>query len=293
MAEERLIDTDKDKKYRIRKNADGEDELFIDESVDEEQTEEVTFMVEDEANEAEEPSFSDYSQIEEETKQRTEEAAELIQNARKDCDEERFATAADYLEKAIELDPENGEIYALELVAYTRNFTDFSRVKDAREYIDELKRYTSKQTKEELFAKSSEVLEANIDSLKKSVTELDEENSRQKAIRAKKFVADRSRAISFTVIVLALLFVFAALSIYYFVNIHSVQNNTNLIMAIIFAALAFIALVFTAFILRRLLTACRRVRLNKKNTATKLGRELLAKQADLDAFTAIYEALKG
>ena len=32
MAEERLIDDDKDKKYKIRKNADGEDELYIDDT---------------------------------------------------------------------------------------------------------------------------------------------------------------------------------------------------------------------------------------------------------------------
>ena len=36
MAEERLIDDDKDRKYKIRKNADGEDELYIDDTPDEE-----------------------------------------------------------------------------------------------------------------------------------------------------------------------------------------------------------------------------------------------------------------
>ena len=34
MAEERLIDEDKDRKYKIRKNADGEDELVIDAEAD-------------------------------------------------------------------------------------------------------------------------------------------------------------------------------------------------------------------------------------------------------------------
>ena len=48
MAEERLIDTDKDKKYRIRKNADGEDELYIDDTAEEEQVEEVSFFVDEE-----------------------------------------------------------------------------------------------------------------------------------------------------------------------------------------------------------------------------------------------------
>ena len=46
MAEERLIDEDKDRKYKIRKNADGEDELVIDAEADvEEEFEEVEFEV--------------------------------------------------------------------------------------------------------------------------------------------------------------------------------------------------------------------------------------------------------
>ena len=45
MAEERLIDDDKDKKYKIRKNADGEDELYIDDTEEETVQEEVNFLV--------------------------------------------------------------------------------------------------------------------------------------------------------------------------------------------------------------------------------------------------------
>lgn len=46
MAEERLIDDDKDRKYKIRKNADGEDELVIDAAPEEEEpAEEIGFEV--------------------------------------------------------------------------------------------------------------------------------------------------------------------------------------------------------------------------------------------------------
>ncbi len=45
MAEERLIDDDKDRKYKIRKNADGEDELVVDDAPEEETVEEVGFEV--------------------------------------------------------------------------------------------------------------------------------------------------------------------------------------------------------------------------------------------------------
>ena len=37
MAEERLIDDDKDRKYRIRKNENGEEELVIIDDVEEEE----------------------------------------------------------------------------------------------------------------------------------------------------------------------------------------------------------------------------------------------------------------
>ncbi len=49
MAEERLIDADKDKKYRIKINADGEEELVVDEGVEpvEEVVQEVLFEVEE------------------------------------------------------------------------------------------------------------------------------------------------------------------------------------------------------------------------------------------------------
>ena len=45
MAEERLIDDDKDRKYKIRKNADGEDELIIDDTPDEDETDIPVFAV--------------------------------------------------------------------------------------------------------------------------------------------------------------------------------------------------------------------------------------------------------
>ncbi len=64
MAEERLIDADKDKKYRIRKNADGEDELYIDESGEEEVEEEVTFDAPEEVWENSDESLMTPEQLE-------------------------------------------------------------------------------------------------------------------------------------------------------------------------------------------------------------------------------------
>lgn len=292
MAEERLIDDDKDKKYRIRKNADGEDELYIDDS-GEEKIEEVTFVVEEDAQDMQSDYDYRYAQTEDEDAQKIEKVNKYIQCARKDCEEGRFATAADYLEKAIELDEENGEVYALELIIYTRNFTDYSSVKEAAGYSSELKKYTSAETKQGLFAKAETALEENINRLQKTVETLSQENQSQKAVRAKKFVADRNRfAIVFS-IALAMFFALGGLSFYCYLNVHTVKTNAYLVATIVLMVVAIIVLIISGIVLSKLITACRRVRLNNKDTSTELGRKMLANRADLEAFTAIYEALKG
>lgn len=294
MAEERLIDTDKDKKYKIRKNADGEDELYIDESGEEQEVEEVTFLVENEGeNRADEDYAEQYSQAEEERAKREKEVEELISSARSECQEGRFATAADYLEKAMELDSQNGEIYALQLVIYTRDFTDYSQIKDALKFTEGLEKYTSSKTKEKLLAKAETGLEERISVLQKTVNTLSEENEKQKSTRAKRFVADRNKSAIIFGIIFAIFAVLAGAAVYCYLNIHSVKTYEYLIAAIVLTAVAAAALIASGVVLRKLVTACRRVRLNSKNTSTELGRNLLAHQADLNAFTAIYEALKG
>ncbi|MGN0807092.1 MAG: hypothetical protein ACI4MN_01410 [Candidatus Coproplasma sp.] len=292
MAEERLIDTDKDKKYRIRKNADGEDELYIDDSAVEQEVEEVTFAVTEDIFETGE-SVDDADRLEELKRKRLEDAAEFIDCARRECEKERFASASEYLEKAVELDEENGEIYALALAACTRNFTDYSQIKVAAKYVEKLEAYATQQIKENLFSVARQGLEENIASLTKKVEELSEENTKQKKVRAEKFNADRNKSIILTCIAVAMLCVFSGLSTYFFLNIYSVETNVNLILGIVFACLAFGSLCFSGVAARWLITSARRVRLNKKDTSTKLGRELIANQADLDAFNAVYYALKG
>lgn len=294
MAEERLIDTDKDKKYRIRKNADGEDELYIDESSEEQEVEEVAFLVDDEGEKASDEDYAEqYAQSGEERAKREEEIEFLICSARRECQEGRFATAADYLEKATDLDSQNGEIYALQLIIYTRNFTDYSQINEAIKYTEGLEKYTSAKVKAELFARAESGLKENISGLQSTVNTLSEENEKQKATRAKRFVADRNKsAITFSIL-FAVFAVLAGVAVYCYLNIHSVKTHEYLIAAIILTAVAAVALIASGVVLRRLVTASRRVRLNNKDSSTELGRNLLARRAELNAFTAIYEALKG
>ncbi|MDE6076049.1 MAG: hypothetical protein K2G26_06400, partial [Clostridia bacterium] len=75
--------------------------------------------------------------------------------------------------------------------------------------------------------------------------------------------------------------------------IYSVSTGTYLILTCVFGGLTFIALIALAFAARYLNITCRRVRLNKRNTSTQLGRDLLAEQAKLKALIAVYAVLKG
>ena len=72
MAEERLIDDDKDRKYKIRKNADGEDELIIDDTTDEDETDIPVFAV-PEAEDDEEAAVLTPEEFAERQRQREEE----------------------------------------------------------------------------------------------------------------------------------------------------------------------------------------------------------------------------
>lgn len=296
MAEERLIDTDKDKKYRIRKNADGEDELYVVEGEDVAEDEDtVRFYVEENSAEQEPSSAAETAVcVGEEEATQNSLVVELLEKARTGCEEGKFSTAAEYLEKVIELAPENGEAYALELAAYTKNFTDYSKIGVVVEYCAEIERCVGKAAKDEILSRCEGDVKNNIERLTGEIAELDRNNEQQKQVRAKKFLSDRRRAIVIFACVCVALCACIGGCVYGFINVYAVKDsNVNLILAIVFGVLSVACLVGLAVAARTLFTACRRVRLNKNNFATKLGRELIAKQAELNAFTAIYAALKG
>lgn len=141
MAEERLIDEDKDRKYKIRKNADGEDELVIDAEADvEEEFEEVEFEVTESDFDDEEAAVMTPEQLaarekarEEAEAKRVEELNSHISRAQSLVDEGKFEDATFVLDAAAELDRGNGKVYALKLIALTEGFTKFSNSYDATE----------------------------------------------------------------------------------------------------------------------------------------------------------------
>lgn len=304
MAEERLIDEDKDRKYKIKINADGEEELVIEggepENKPEDPVEEVMFEVAEVEEDDEEAAVMTPEQLaakrEQEEKERAERkrcAEELIKDAAHDCSLLKFATALEYLEQAEELDGENGDLYALRLTAYTRGFTDYSQITTAAEVAEDVAKYTSEEKKGEMLAKSSAALEENIATLRASVKALNKENEEKKAERAVKFKKDRNKAVIAFAAVFGALALFVALAGYFGSVMYTVSDGTYLILTCVFGGLSLVTLFALAFCARYLNITCRRVRLNMRNTSTQLGRDLLAEQAKLKSFIAVYSALKG
>ncbi len=302
MAEERLIDTDKDKKYRIKVNADGEEELVIDGGEEDggAEIEEIMFAAPEEIPDTDDGQVLTPEQLAEkrareeaEEAERRQKVEELLEKAKSDISLYRFATALEFIERAEEIDGENGEAQALKLEAYTRRFTDYSQIVPAAESADKLKEYTDSDRKAELFGVAAPSLEEEISKLRATVSAMNSQNEEKKAERAVRFNRDRNIAVILFCALAAVLITFVALTGYYATLIRTVPTNKYLVLTCVFAGLTAIGLFAVTFAARFLNIACRRVRLNKRNTTTQLGRELLAEQAKLKAFIAVYSALKG
>ena len=116
MAEERFIDDDlnKNKKYRIRVNEDGEEELIIDAPTDDEQPEgQMLFDVEEVEEEDEEAAAMTPEQLaaRREKEQREElerqlKLGALLESAQRDIENGAWSTALDCLAMADELSRE-------------------------------------------------------------------------------------------------------------------------------------------------------------------------------------------
>ncbi|MDE7380081.1 MAG: hypothetical protein K2N14_03415, partial [Clostridia bacterium] len=198
-----------------------------------------------------------------------------------------------YLESAEELDDKNGELHALKLVTYTKTLTDYAQIIPAGECAEGVKEYTSAERKEELLKAAAPSLEENIASMRSEIKEMNRENEEKKAERAVKFKKDAKTAGIVFGALFAVLAVFAALTGYFASIIYTVSTGLYLILTCVFGGLTFIALIAVAVAARFLNITCRRIRLNKRNTSTQLGRDLLVKQSQLKAFLAVYSALKG
>ncbi len=295
MAEERLIDDDKDRKYKIIKNADGEDELVIDDTSDEEEPEaELDFEVPELESDDEEAAVMTPEQLAAREKQREEEEAarqeklkKIAERATAFLDEKKYEEAGYTLAEADELG-DDGEIYALKLRTVTRDFTDFTNTEDGAEAVNGVKNFTAKETVEG-FAHALPSLKAKAEELKAEADALDNENEEKKSERRLVFKKKRNNSLIFFAATVVPLIVFAALAIYYGTHLTAVKDGANIPLFIAFVSLAGVLFIATVIAAKLLWKNANNLKLNEKNSATKLGRKLEERQAELSFVESILE----
>ncbi len=298
MAEERLIDDDKDRKYKIRINEDGEEELIIAPQTAAEEAAEIDFEVPDFDDDDEEAAVMTPEQLAARQRQREEEAARrakkvaaYVRRAKACLEEEDFSGASYALNEAGELDKENGEIYALKIKVYTKYFSDWSFIDDCAEAADGLAEYASDGLKQDLKAISAPLTQ-RISQTEASAAQLNEENEYRKAERRASFAARKKASLTAFCACAAPFVLFTVLAIVFGVRfMYTREDALFTIITIVCASLALVAFVAMLFLAHRLWDASRNVRLNERNSSTRLGREYEEQSAQLRQLTRIYAAI--
>lgn len=298
MAEERLIDDDKDRKYKIRLNENGEEELVITPDADgEEQEESVEIEIPDFEEDDEEAAVMTPEQLaarqkaqEEEAARKAAKIAECLARGREFLQNGEFESAVFELSNAQKLDGENGEVLSLKLLALSRNFTDYTSLDECADTADGVKSFCSAEHKKELSAVSAP-FNSRYETVRKEVEKLNEENEEKKSERREVFTAKRKKSlITFAAAAVPfIIFLVVAVSVASTI-MFAREDGTYLIMTIVFGVLALICFVLSLVFAHRLWEASRNVKLNENNSSTRLGREYQKKKDEFDKLTRIYEA---
>ena len=287
MAEERLIDVDKDRKYKIRINEDGEEELVIDDRVEEPEVEEQPeFDMPDFDEDDEEAAVMTPEQLaardrarEEAEAKRLNDIAELTSRALSIMDEGRYDDAVYLLDEARSLG-DDGRVCALQVVALTKNYTDFSRAEEAESAVIGVERFASEEIKSEFLPDKGE-LAARRATIEQEERKLSEEYSLQREERQERFLKKRKSASIFFGATVIPCLIFAVLAIFFSTIMHSQQNSTNMILFFVFLGLGVLTFIATVFAARRLWGAARLLKLNSMSSSSKLGRDYENKKAQL------------
>ncbi len=295
MAEERLIDDDKDRKYKIRKNADGEDELVVDDAPEEETVEEVGFEV-PELDGDEEAAVMTPEQLAAREKAKAEAEAKRLADLAERCEraralvaESKYDDALFVIAEAKELDGERGEVYDLELKALTADFTDYSKVAESGAAAEGVKKYASAEIKAG-FGSYAQGVAAYRDELAETVAKLNAENEEKKSARRTVFLKKRKiSAIAFAATALPLV-VFIALAAYFSTIMHSQLSHDYMITFFVFLGLAAAFLIATLVTAHKLWSSASLLKRNAGNSSSKLGREYEAKNAELKLVESVLSA---
>lgn len=296
MAEERFIDDDKDRKYKIRIGEDGEEELYIEENEEEEEQQPVFEYPEFGSDEEElltpEQIAERDRQREEEEKIRLERIAARLDGARSAVDEGEFERAEHLLGLAESDGADDGEYYALKLRVLTRDFTFDGNGGQCASLAAAISEKLSAEQREELSRLASPLRERAAEAERETAAMHDEHELKKSGRRV--ILAQRKQKAFKVFVGLAVPFaVLLVLAISFSTVMFAREDGVFLIMTIVFAALAFAALVALLFAARGLWDAGRNVSLNERDDSTELGRSYLAASRGLGYMRAILGAIDG
>ena len=286
MAEERLIDDDKDRKYRIRINENGEEELVIVDNDEEEEDEIPVYGVVTEEEEG--ISEEEIAKRAEERRQSNQRKAEEFKaTAREKMEEGDFESAQYALSEASELTEYDGELYFLQLKAYSRGMTNFLDLQKCVSASDGVREYSDEEQKKELSA-LSEPLKQRIAQFEDKCKSLSEENERGKEERRATFQSARKRSLIVFSCTAVPFMVFFVLAIVFSTMMSADLSGIYIVLTIAFTVVAVIAFFVTVFTFYRFLTANRKVKLNESDGATRVGREFVSCTEELENLKKIY-----
>ena len=287
MAEERLIDDDKDRKYRIRVNENGEEELVIvDDGDEEEELPAYEVITDDEENLSQEELDKRSEERRQAAQRKTE---ELKATAREKMEEGDYESAQYALSQASELTEYDGELYFMQLKAYSRGMTSFLDLQKCVDASDGVKEYSTEEQKAELLS-LSEPLKTKIDEFEDKCKTLGEENERGKAERRETFVSAKKRSLivfACTAVPFVALFV---LAIVFSTMMSADLSGIYVVLTIVFSIAAAIAMFLTIFTFYKYSSANKKVRLNETDSATKIGREFISCSEELENLKKIYSS---
>ena len=135
-------------------------------------------------------------------------------------------------------------------------------------------------------------LKDKIAEVKAASDDLSARNEEKKTERREFFAAEKKKAQN---LFLGAVVPFVALAICAIVlatNMFAAENGAFLIATIVVAAFAAVALVFTLITARKFLSSLRNVRLNEKDSATKLGREYEKSKKLLESLNEILNSFE-
>ncbi len=299
MAEERLIDTDKDKKYSIKINEDGEEELYIAEQEALEE-EDVSFEVPENFVEDEEFAVLTPEQYERALRAKQEEEAKqkqrfltLLADAKDSLAQEKFVGALDYLQSAEEIDEENGELYSLQLCAVTQNFTDFDNTDLIVHAAEGMQEYATDEQKQALYQTYGAGIEREYRAQAKALEELSARYEKERAARAEILLPRRrNAAILFGVATLAFIGLLIG-AILCGIKIHTDLSGGYMTATLILGIAAGVAFIADVFAARAFVSSMRLVAANNRDSSTKTGREYADLKEKCDTLNAVVDAVGG